>query len=82
MTTLTDTELATRWGMTTKTLYRWRTQNRGPRYLKLGKKILYPLTAVEEYEKQLIDGPGFTSTPEQTPHTSHGLIHLAALSIH
>jgi hypothetical protein len=50
--------------------------------LKISKKILYPLTAVEEYEKQLIDGPGFTSTPEQTPHTSHGLIHLAALSIH
>jgi len=82
MINLTDEDLADRWKTSKKTLYRWRTQNQGPKYLKIGKKILYPLTAVEEYEKQLIDGPGFTSTPEQTPHTSHGLIHLAALIIH
>jgi predicted DNA-binding transcriptional regulator AlpA len=81
MTTLTDTELATRWGMTTKTLYRWRTQNRGPRYLKLGKKILYPLTAVEEYEKQITVDVGFASTPARNPRASQGLIHAAALSI-
>ena len=42
MISLTETELATRWSMTTKTLYRWRTQNQGPKYMKLGKKILYP----------------------------------------
>lgn len=82
MINLTDEDLADRWKTSKKTLYRLRTQNRGPKYLKISKKILYPLTAVEEYEKQLIDGPGFTSTPEQTPHTSHGLIHLAALIIH
>jgi len=82
MINLTDEDLADRWKTSKKTLYRLRAQNRGPKYLKISKKILYPLTAVEEYEKQLIDGPGFTSTPEQTPHTSHGLIHLAALSIH
>ena len=45
MVTLTETELATRWSMTTKTLYRWRTQNQGPNYMKLGKKILYPLAS-------------------------------------
>jgi predicted DNA-binding transcriptional regulator AlpA len=53
MVTLTETELATRWSMTTKTLYRWRTQNQGPKYMKLGKKILYPLAAVETYENQI-----------------------------
>lgn len=53
MVTLTETELATRWSMTTKTLYRWRTQNQGPKYMKLGKKILYPLAAVEAYENQI-----------------------------
>jgi predicted DNA-binding transcriptional regulator AlpA len=52
--TLTETELATRWSMTTKTLYRWRTQNRGPKYMKLGKRILYPITAVESYENQIM----------------------------
>lgn len=53
MISLTETELATRWSMTTKTLYRWRTQNQGPNYMKLGKKILYPLAAVEAYENQI-----------------------------
>ena len=63
MTTLTETELATRWSMTTKTLYRWRTQNRGPKYMKLGKRILYPLTAVESYENQImVDVEAVTST--------------------
>lgn len=53
MAHLTEDELASRWAMTTKTLYRWRTQNKGPSYMKLGKKILYPLAAVEAYESQI-----------------------------
>ena len=50
-TTLNEIELAARWGMSPKTLQRWRTQNVGPEYLKLGKKIMYPLADVEDYEK-------------------------------
>ncbi len=49
-TTLNEVELAARWGMSPKTLQRWRTQNVGPEYLKLGKKIMYPLGDVEDYE--------------------------------
>ncbi|MFN5178765.1 helix-turn-helix transcriptional regulator, partial [Limnohabitans sp.] len=49
-TTLNEIELAARWGMSPKTLQRWRTLNVGPEYLKLGKKIMYPLTDVEDYE--------------------------------
>jgi hypothetical protein len=50
-TTLNEIELAARWGMSPKTLQRWRTQNVGPEYLKLGKKSMYPLADVEDYEK-------------------------------
>jgi hypothetical protein len=50
-TTLNEIELAARWGMSPKTLQRWRTINVGPEYLKLGKKVMYPLTDVEDYEK-------------------------------
>ena len=49
-TTLNEIELAARWGMSPKTLQRWRTLNVGPEYLKLGKKIMYPLADVEDYE--------------------------------
>lgn len=49
-TTLNEIELAARWGMSPKTLQRWRAQNVGPEYLKLGKKIMYPLADVENYE--------------------------------
>lgn len=38
-TTLNEIELAARWGMSPKTLQRWRAQNVGPEYLKLGKKM-------------------------------------------
>jgi predicted DNA-binding transcriptional regulator AlpA len=71
--TLTETELATRWSMTTKTLYRWRTQNQGPKYLKLGKRILYPLEAVEQYEEQITVDVGNASTAGQTHLTDLGL---------
>ena len=49
-TTLNEIELADRWGMSPKTLQRWRNLNVGPEYRKLGKKIMYPLADVEDYE--------------------------------
>ena len=49
-TTLSEIELAARWGMSPKTLQRWRNINTGPDYLKLGKRVMYPLATVEEYE--------------------------------
>jgi hypothetical protein len=51
--TLTEIELAARWGMSPKTLQRWRTTRFGPAYLKLGKKIQYQLSAIENYENQV-----------------------------
>lgn len=48
---LSETELAHRWGVSPKTLQRWRTEGRGPQYLKLSKRVTYPLDAVTEYER-------------------------------
>lgn len=47
---LNEVELAKRWGISPKTLQRWRTEGRGPRYLKLSKRVAYPLEQIESYE--------------------------------
>ncbi len=46
----TEADLASRWGMSPKTLQRWRTEGRGPHYLKLGKRVTYTVNAIEAYE--------------------------------
>ena len=48
---LNENELAQRWGLSPKTLQRWRSEGRGPRYLKLSKRVSYPLESVIEFER-------------------------------
>lgn len=45
-------ELAERWGISPKTLERWRWLGQGPKFLKLGGRIAYRLTDIEAYEQQ------------------------------
>ena len=47
---LNENELAQRWGISPKTLQRWRSEGRGPRYLKLSKRVSYPLEAILDFE--------------------------------
>lgn len=47
---LNENELAQRWGVSPKTLQRWRSESRGPRYLKLSKRVSYPLEAILDFE--------------------------------
>ncbi len=49
---LAEAELATRWGMSPKTLRRWRQQHQGPVYCKLGARVVYLLTEVEAFERR------------------------------
>lgn len=51
---LSETELSQRWGVSPKTLQRWRTEGRGPHYLKLSKRVTYPLDVVTEYERSAL----------------------------
>jgi hypothetical protein len=47
---LTESQLADRWHMSPRTLQGRRQQGKGPRYLKVGARVLYPLKEVEAYE--------------------------------
>lgn len=51
---LNEIELAKRWGVSPKTLQRWRTEGRGPQYLKLSKRVVYPLDQIESYEHEAL----------------------------
>lgn len=42
--------LAKRWLISPRTLEQWRWQGRGPRFLKIGGRVIYPLSEVEAYE--------------------------------
>jgi predicted DNA-binding transcriptional regulator AlpA len=53
---LNENELAQRWGLSPKTLQRWRNEGRGPRYLKLSKRVSYPVETVIEFERAALHG--------------------------
>ena len=49
---LTAAEVSQRWGgaVSTGTLANWRTQGKGPGFVKLGSKVRYPITQIEAWE--------------------------------
>ena len=47
---LNQTQLAQRWDLSPRTLEQWRWQGKGPRYLKIGSRVIYPLPEIEAYE--------------------------------
>jgi Helix-turn-helix domain len=49
---LHQTDVARRWRISPRTLERWRWLGRGPRYLKIGGRVVYRLEDVEVYETQ------------------------------
>jgi hypothetical protein len=60
---LNQIDLARRWRISPRTLERWRWLREGPRYLKLGGRVLYRLADIEAYEQSIIrrtkaDGSG------------------------
>jgi hypothetical protein len=60
---LTQGQLADRWQMSPRTLERWRWLGEGPRFLKLGGRVVYRIVDVELYEaKQLRDSTTGSST--------------------
>ena len=56
-----ENELADRWGVSPKTLQRWRTEGRGPKYLKLSKRVIYPLEEIQTFESNAL----YASTSER-----------------
>jgi hypothetical protein len=49
---LSEVELAMRWDLSPKTIQRWRTDGRGPHYLKLSKSVRYPIEEVMIFENK------------------------------
>ena len=47
---LTQTDLASRWRISERTLERWRWRKLGPPYLKVGGRVVYRLSDVLAYE--------------------------------
>lgn len=50
---LTPKQLAERLGMSISSLQSWRVSGKGPRFIKLEAKILYPLADVIKWENRL-----------------------------
>lgn len=51
---LTPTEVAKRYKnlITASTLANWRAKGEGPNYVKVGGRVLYSLSAIEDWEKK------------------------------
>ncbi len=51
---LSQIDLAKRWRMSPRTLERWRYTGEGPRFIKLGGRVIYRLDDIEAFEGQQI----------------------------
>lgn len=58
-------ELAARWRISPRTLERWRWIGDGPRFVKLGGRVIYRLCDIEAYENECL----VSSTAEFRKHT-------------
>ena len=53
---LNQAQLAARWGVSPRTLERWRWRGQGPRFLKLGGRVAYRLSDIELFEQRRLRG--------------------------
>jgi hypothetical protein len=51
---LNQIELSRRWSLSARTLERWRWMGIGPRFLKVGGRVVYRLEDIEAYEAEQI----------------------------
>lgn len=54
---LSQIELAARWKISHRTLERWRWAHEGPRYLKIGGRVVYRVSDVEAFEREVQSFP-------------------------
>lgn len=51
---LNQIDLADRWNISHRTLERWRWTGEGPRFVKLGGRVVYRLADVEAFERKQV----------------------------
>ena len=49
---LTEKQLSERWNLRPPTLRQWRWNNKGPDYFKVGGRVLYSITEIEQFEEK------------------------------
>ena len=54
---LNQVDLSRRWKLSPRTLERWRWLRQGPRYVKVGGRVIYRLEDVETYEAERLYQP-------------------------
>jgi predicted site-specific integrase-resolvase len=65
---LNQTEVAQRWSVSPRTLERWRWIGQGPRFLKVGRRVVYRIEDIEAYEAEQLR----TSTLRPEPRAQAG----------
>ena len=70
---LSEKELSSRWHVSRRTLQRWRAENKGAAYIKVGSCVRYPLDAVEMYELTHTNAISEVSQSEIQSRNSEGL---------
>lgn len=48
---LTSKEVADRWRLSDQTLANWRSAGKGPPFIRVGSRVLYPVEGIHAYEK-------------------------------
>jgi hypothetical protein len=59
---LTLAEVAERYRTTERTVRHWRLCGHGPRGVKIGKRVLYPLSEIECFDRELLASAGQVTT--------------------
>lgn len=54
MKRLNQVDVARRWGLSPRTLERWRCTSEGPPFLKIGGRCVYRLEDIEEFEERRV----------------------------
>jgi hypothetical protein len=62
---MSQAELARRWSISPRTLERWRWIGHGPKFLKLGGRVVYRMQDVEAYEAEQLRS---STTDEPSSH--------------
>jgi predicted site-specific integrase-resolvase len=64
-TCMNQIELAVRWRISHRTLERWRWTGEGPKFLKVGGRVVYRLSDIEEYEQAIVRSSTFDNSDVQ-----------------
>ena len=66
---LTSKEVADRWRLSDQTLANWRSAGKGPPFIRVGTRVLYPIEGINAFEKlsqQWLSGKEDQSQPQTT----------------